>query len=123
MRFIPSEFLSLVLSLSLFHLLFCSADECVREQAKRTCMQPRYVRIYIYIYICWFVSLFLSLFFSAHFCPATAARAMDNVILIYIYASDRPQFSIQTMHGAGDIMRHFGIASQIFLLAHVYSIR
>lgn len=90
------------LSFSLSSSLLLSASECVREQAMYThvCIYIHiymYLCIYIYICICWLVYLSLSLVFSAHFCPTTAARAMDNVILIYIYASDRPRFSIQAM--------------------------
>jgi len=88
-----------------------------------------YIHTYIYIYIHTYththihissslslspspLSLYVSL--SAHFCPTTAARATDNVISIYIYASDRPRLSIQTMHDTSDTVRHFGIASRIF---------
>lgn len=65
---------------------------------------------HIYTFIIYVWLLFLSFSLPAHFCPTIAARATDNVISIYIYASDRPRLSRYRRYR----VRHFGIASRIF---------
>jgi len=108
MRFIPTEFRSLAFSfsplrspISAFALCVCASRQCIHVYSLVMCVRSIYAYMYISLSLpplslslSLSLSLALSLPFSAYFCPATAARAADNVISIYIYASDRPRLSI-----------------------------
>lgn len=84
-----------------------------------TCMQPRYVRIhvYVYIYIYIYIDSSISFFLSFSLLTFVPLLPQEQWIMLFWFTYMRPtvpQFSIQAMHDASDIMRHFGIASQIF---------